>query len=288
MYQHLLHLRVLSLIVLLLASMASCFEPRQAMAADAPQPAPWPGKKSKWHGYDRYDFDAAGRPCYVVVPKEMAAGRPWVWRTSFPDFHAEADIALLGKGVLIAHLSTSDLLGSPRAVAEGEKFYELLTKKHGLSRKVVLEGVSRGGLLAYNFAIKHPDQVACIYCDTPVLDFKSWPGGKGKGVGSRGDWATVPKHYNMSEAEAMKYPGNPVDNAAPLAAAKIPILHIVAEDDKVVPPAENTYLLKQRLEKLGHTIDVISVPQGTKESQGHHFTHPDPPRVVEFILKHTK
>lgn len=288
MCHHPFHLRALTLITLLLASLAPCFEPRGVVAADALQPAPWPGKKSQWHGYDRFDFDAAGRPCYVVAPKETAAGHPWVWRTTFPDYHAEADIALLGKGVLIAHLVTSDLLGSPRAVTEGEKFYELLTTRHGLSRKVVLEGVSRGGLLAYNFAIKHPDQVACIYCDTPVLDFKSWPGGKGKGIGSPGDSGTVPKLYHLSEADAMKYTGNPVDNAAPLAAAKIPILHIVAEDDNVVPPAENTYLLKQRLEKLGHTMDVISVPQGTKESHGHHFTHPDPQRVVEFILKYTK
>ena len=277
--------RACSLSLLLLAFFV---QPGAAFAAEVAQADTWPGKKSQWHGYDRFDFDAAGRPCYVVVPKQMAAGRPWVWRTTFPDFHAEADIALFGRGVLIAHLSTSDMLGSPASVAEGEKFYELLTTKHQLSKKVVLEGVSRGGLLAYNFAVKHPDQVACIYCDTPVLDFKSWPGGKGKGVGSRGDWAAVLTHYKLSEAEALAYPGNPVDNAEALAKAKLPILHIVAEDDRVVPPAENTYLLKSRLEKLGGTMDVISVPNGTKQSQGHHFTHPDPQRVVEFIVKHTK
>lgn len=118
----------------------------------------------------------------MVVLARPAAGRPWVWRIPFPDFHAEADIALLGRGVHIARLSASDLLGSPQAVEEGEKFHHLLTTQHALARKVALEGVSRGGLLAYNCAVRHPDRVACIYCDTPVLDFKSWPWGMGKAL----------------------------------------------------------------------------------------------------------
>jgi len=69
---------------------------------------------------------------------------------------------------------------------------------------------------------------------------------------------------------------NPVELAAPLAKAKFPILHIVSENDRVLPPAENTYLLQQRLEAQGHTLDVISVAEGTKATQGHHFSHPDP------------
>ena len=84
----------------------------------------------------------------------------------------------------------------------------------------------------------------------------------------------------------MNYQGNPVDQAKRIAAAKIPLLHIVSESDRVVPPQENTYLLKDRLEKLGTTLEVISVAKGTTQSNGHHFEHPAPQRVVDFILKH--
>ena len=61
--------------------------------------------------------------------------------------------------------------------------YEYVTTRLGLAYRPALEGVSRGGLFVYNWAVKNADKVACIYCDTPVCDFKSWPGGKGIGLG---------------------------------------------------------------------------------------------------------
>ena len=67
------------------------------------------------------------------------------------------------------------------ALRHMDAFYDELTKRRGLAKKTVLEGFSRGGLFAYNWAAAHPDRVACIYADSPVCDFKSWPGGKGKG-----------------------------------------------------------------------------------------------------------
>ena len=63
-------------------------------------------------------------------------------------------------------------------------FYDELTGRHGLAKKTVLEGFSRGGLFAYNWAAANPEKVACIYGDAPVCDFKSWPGGKGRSPGS--------------------------------------------------------------------------------------------------------
>ncbi len=64
------------------------------------------------------------------------------------------------------------------------------------------------------------------------------------------------------------------------------MLIIVSENDVIVPPFENTYLLRDRLAKHGHNLEIISVAQGTEKSNGHHFDHPDPNRVVKFILRH--
>jgi lysophospholipase L1-like esterase len=178
------------------------------------------------------------------------------------------------------------MFGSGQAIAIGDKFYEYLTTNLGLASKPALEGVSRGGLFVYNWAAKNADKVACIYCDTPVCDFNSWPAGKGDGLGSAGAWAQCLKAYGLNEDEALRYDQNPVDNLAPIAKAKIPILHIVSENDEVVPPHENTYLLQKRLEQHGHPIEVISVPKGTAKSNGHHFDHPAPGRVVSFVSQH--
>lgn len=263
---------------------------RRAKFGDTEQPDPapsWqPGRRTKWHGYDRFHFILGGRDCYVVVPKWVAAGKPWVWRARFPDYHAEMDVTLLGKGYHVAYVDVAGLFGSPQALAHGEKLYAYLTAQHGFSPKPVLEGVSRGGLFVYNWAASNPDKVACIYADTPVCDFKSWPGGKGKGLGSGRDWAACLKAYGFTEAEALQYDKNPVDNVAPIAAAKIPILHIISESDRVVPPAENTRLLDERLRGLGGSMEIISVAQGTAESNGHHFDHPNPQKVVDFIVRH--
>ncbi len=246
----------------------------------------WFDRKTTWHGYDQLHFSVARRGAYIVVPKKPAPGKPWVWRARFPGYHAEMDVALLGKGFHIAYLDVAGLFGSPQAVAYGDKFYEYLTTKRGFAKKPALEGVSRGGLFVYNWAVKNPEKVACIYADTPVCDFGSWPGGKGGGLGSAQAWAACLKAYDLTEQEALHYGKNPIDNVSPITQARIPILHIVSENDRVVPPKENTYLLQQRLNRLGLKMQIISVAKGTAKSNGHHFDHPDPERVVEFIIRH--
>ncbi len=246
----------------------------------------WFERQTKWHGYDQFHFKVAERSAYLVAPKQPAAGNPWIWRARFPGYHAEMDITLLGKGFHIGYVDVGGLFGSDQAVAVGDKFYQYLTEQRGLAKKPALEGVSRGGLFVYNWAAKNSDKVACIYCDTPVCDIKSWPGGKGAGLGAASAWQQCLKAYGLSESEALKHQRNPLDHAQVIATAKIPILHIVSESDQVVPPRENTYLLKTQLERHGHKMDVISVAEGTAKSNGHHFTHPQPDRVVQFIARH--
>lgn len=247
---------------------------------------PLPGEPSDWKGFAKYDFEVDGRKCYVVAPKHTAPGKPWVWRARFPNFHAEADLILLKRGFHIAHINTNGMLGSDAALDHWDAFYNTLTQTHGFAKQPALEGVSRGGLFVYRWAARHPDRVACIYADTPVCDFKSWPGGYGSGIGSKNTWQEVLKQYGLTQEQAMAWRKNPIDVLEPIAKAKIPLLHIVSLNDKVVPPTENTLILADRYRKLGGSIDIIEVAEGTKKSNGHHFTHPDPVRVADFIERH--
>src|SRR5690606_36731111 len=117
--------------------------------------------------------------------------------------------------------------------------------------------------------------------DAPVLDFKSWPGGKGTGKGSPADWARLKGAYGfVSDEEALAFQGNPVDNLTPLAEAKIPLLHVCGDADKVVPFAEYTQLLQQRYEQLGGEIKVIAKP-----GVDHHpHSLEDPAPIVDWIV----
>ena len=110
--------------------------------------------------------------------------------------------------------------------------------------------------------------------------------GQGKGVRYKNEWQNLLKQYGFTEQEALAFEGNPIDVLAPIAKAKVPLLHIVSTNDQVVPAEENSYVLAERYRKLGGEIQLIEV-EGTK-AKGHHFDHPDPKRVADFIMKHTQ
>ena len=238
---------------------------------------------AQWNGYEQLKFSVDGRDCLLVVPKTPAPGKPWIWRTEFFGHEPQGDIALLGKGFHVAYINVQNLYGAPVALDHMDKFYAHLTKEFGLSQKTVLEGFSRGGLFAFNWAARNPGKVAAIYVDAPVCDFKSWPGGKGKDSTTKHDWDLLLKcHGFKDEAEAFAYKQNPVDNLEPLARAKIPIIHVVGQVDTDVPVAENTDMVEKRYKELGGTIEVIRKP-----GVGHHpHSLPNPEPIVNFILSH--
>ncbi len=245
-------------------------------------PPAFPGPISDYHGYERHDFVVDGCPVVVACPKQMAEGRPWIWRAEFFDHRPETDLALLRLGWHLVYMNVGNTFGCPSAMAHFDVMYREMTGKYGLAPKTVLEGLSRGGLYCYNWTARNTDKVACIYGDAPVCDFKSWPAGKGASPGSAGDWQKLIRDYGFaSEEEALAYPLNPVDNLAPLAKAKIPVIHVYGDADETVPPEENTLVVKERYEKMGGHITLIAKP-----GVGHHpHGLDDPTPIVEFILR---
>ena len=246
------------------------------------QTADFPGKKSTWHNYARYDFKIGDADCLVVKPRKTAKGKPWVWRARFWGHEPQTDLALLGKGWHVVYCEVGGLFGSPKAIERWDRFYEFLTILHEFSKKAALEGMSRGGLIIYNWASNNPTKVTAIYGDAPVCDFKSWPGGKGKSKGSPGSWKQCLASYGFNESQALAFRGNPIDRLEPLAKAGIPILHIVGDADSVVPITENSNIIEKRYRALGGTIKVIH-----KKGIGHHpHSLKDPKPIVEFFLNH--
>jgi len=240
-------------------------------------------KKSQWQGFERLDFTVDGRAAILIVPPKADVGKPWIWRTEFFGHEPQADIALVHKGFHVAYVDVQNLYGAPKALDAMDKFYDHVVKTYGLMPRVALEGFSRGGLFALNWAARHPNRVTCLYNDAPVCDFKSWPGGKGKGKGSAADWKRCLEAYGLTEAEALAYKLNPVDNLAPLAKHKVPLLHVCGDADDVVPFEENTKLIETRYKELGGPITVV-----VKPGIGHHpHSLKDPKPIVDFVYNHT-
>jgi pimeloyl-ACP methyl ester carboxylesterase len=162
------------------------WNPATSLAADGSPP--FEGEKSTWHdGFERYDFlmdeeslaitpfkraegegfgvkapEKGKRRCIVVVPKQAAPGNPWSWQGCYWDHEPQAEVELLRRGFHVAFIT-------PDPGKEWDAWYAYLTEKHGLSRKPAFDGMSKGGVNAYEWAASHPDKVSCIYADNPAI-----------------------------------------------------------------------------------------------------------------------
>src|SRR6185436_11491024 len=113
--------------------------------------------------YDRYQFkpDSTTGTVHVIVPKVVAAGRPWVLRADLVSRDAVVDLALLQRGF---HIVTGPRPRDPNntLLHEWNALYQHLIDQ-GFSTKPVLEGASGAAGEAYAWAIANPDKVSCLY-----------------------------------------------------------------------------------------------------------------------------
>jgi lysophospholipase L1-like esterase len=238
---------------------------------------------SDWKGFQKLSFFLEDDPAHVVVPKIAASGKPWIWRTSFPDFHAEVDLELVRNGFHIGFLNVVQELGSDASLDKMDRFYELVRTQWGLAMKPALEPCSRGGLHAYRYAARNPQRIACILGDTPVMDLKSWPM---KWPESKQQIQDAMRYYGFkSERELMEFRGNPIDLLEPIAATRIPLRHVICLTDQIVPPEQNTLEAQRRLVALGHDIE-LEIVDDSNELHGHHFPYPNVFKSVRFVMKH--
>ncbi|PKA97705.1 lysophospholipase L1-like esterase [Flavobacteriaceae bacterium MAR_2009_75] len=238
---------------------------------------------NNFHGFQLKEYSLNGNNIKIALPKKAISSKPWVLRARFWGHEPQTDIALLERGFHIAYCDVTDLYGNSEAVSRWNNFYDIITSA-GFAKKVVLEAMSRGGLIAYNWAAENPDKVACVYADAPVLSGKSWPGGFGAGEGSAQDWEKYKLAYDFLDDKSSKNDHiNPLNKVGQIAKGGFPILHICGEVDKVVPVAENTAPFVKALKESGASIETIY-----KSEVGHHphsLINPSP--IVDFILRAT-
>jgi len=241
-----------------------------------------PVKLSSFYGYECADFTYNGRPCKIAKPKLAAKGHPWVWRARFWGHEPQTDIALLQQGFHVVYCDVVELLGNEQCISLWNSYYDLLSKT-GLSKKAVMEGMSRGGVYVFNWAAVNPGKVACVYVDNPLLNMPSWAAKfTGKTDVKDGMFLTFKKDYNLvTDDEVLNFKGSPVDKVKQIVKGKYPILILCADADEEVSPQDNTLLFEQKIKELGGNITVIHKP-GFKH---HPHSLPNPAPIVDFILK---
>jgi len=250
--------------------------------ADAAAKLNLEGYAFDFHGFQGASFNYQGMDCKIVLPNEMSEGKEWVWRARFWGHEPQFDLALLEKGYHLVYCDVGNLYGNPEAVRRWNQFYALM-QRAGLAQRCILEGMSRGGLIIYNWAVANPDKVAGIYADAPVLNGFSWPGGFGQGKGSRSDWERFKRAYQInSQADSLKFAGDPIRQAEKIAKLGIPMIHVCGEADQVVPMGENTNRFAEAIKRHGGKIKVIRKP-----GVGHHpHSLENPDVLIDYLLKH--
>ncbi|MDB5211684.1 MAG: hypothetical protein JWQ30_2511 [Sediminibacterium sp.] len=237
---------------------------------------------NSFHGYACADFVFNGRNCKVVQPKLTAKDHPWVWRARFWGHEPQTDIALLERGFHIVYCDVAELLGNKECIDIWNNFYAMV-REAGLSKKAVLEGMSRGAVYVFNWAAGNRNKVACVYVDNPLLNIKVWteemlklPAGKNE------MFEAFKKDFNLTTPDQVqRYNGGPMQSIKKIVKGHYPILVLCADEDEAVPPAENTNLFEKKIKALNGDITVIHKP-GFKH---HPHSLPDPTPIVDFIIK---
>lgn len=238
---------------------------------------PFPGLMSEWKGYKRYDFRFKGKQAIVVCPDKTLEGNPWIWRPAFFGAYAYVDEALLKKGFHVVYYDMTHQYGCPNSVKLGTAFYDMMVTLYGLSSQVTLEGFSRGGYYALQWAIANPDKVACLYLDNPVCDIFSWPGKE-----RVKEWKDFLELWGLDESITQEtFKGNPIRYLGLLAKYNVPILAVCGDSDTTVPFSENMKQIRDAYVKLGGSVELI-LKQGA-EHHPHSLVSPD--LIVDFILQ---
>jgi len=242
--------------------------------------------RDAWFGYDRTVFVFDGEEAWVVEPKDEAAGRPWCWTMEWPGAYAKrtASVVLLAKGYHHVTLRPGEykdgkFVSRPGnmtdvRVKRSRAFQKFLVDRLGFAPKANLIGMSWGGFYSVRYAAANPDAVGHVYLDAPLLDFSSLTG-----------W-NLKKVYRTYGIIDEKYDGandsrQPVNQAAPIAKAGIPVLLLYGGKDGVVPPAKNCELFARRFREAGGKITV--------ERRGEYGHHPhglemdEQQRFVDFF-----
>jgi hypothetical protein len=249
---------------------------------------PFPGEKTDHHGAALYYLQIGTERVSVLAPEKPGPGKPWVLAPSLYKLESppvanmtRTELELVKRGFCVVALNPGNTFGAPQAIAKWDAVYDEMTQKHGLSKRVVMMGLSREGLSIARWAAAHPGRVSCLYMDKAVCDFKSWPGGKlGLGKGSPKDWQSLQEIYGFaSEADALAFNKNPVDLAEKLAANKVAIVYVAGAKDDAVPVSENGDRMQAAYAKAGGAFKMIR-----RETEGHHpHGLEDPTPVADFI-----
>jgi alpha-beta hydrolase superfamily lysophospholipase len=211
-------------------------------------------------------LEVAGRPAFVLLPKQTAGKLPQPWimyapaLPAYPDEHERwMHQRFVEAGVAVVGIDVGEAYGSPRGQHAMSALYDHLVNERNFARRPCLFGRSRGGLWVASWASANTDKVSGIIGIYPAFDLRTYPGLE----------KAAPAYELTAGQLSEELPRhNPIDKVDGLAKARIPVMLIHGSDDEVVPFKENSGELEARY-RAANAEDRVTIL--AIEGQGHNF-----------------
>ena len=204
------------------------------------------------------EFRVGNTQCFVLDANITLNKKPWIWYApTLPQLPNQSHTwyieQLLERGISVAGCDQGEVRGSPISVTRFTNFYNEMVKR-GYSKKPVLLGQSRGGLMMLSWAVRNPTRVSGFAGIYPVCNLNSWPMKRNLG--------TTLKDFGLNIEEFSKFVDqhNPINHLAGLAKAQTPLFIVHGDSDVIVPLEENSGVVAERYHELGGEAKVKIAP----------------------------
>lgn len=218
---------------------------------------------------EQFEFNGYGA---TVIRQDNPNGK-WIWKTEFLYAFDKAERELNARGYTRVYYGISNKYGSASAVELMRKFHLHVVKKYSLSEQAVLFGFSRGGLYAFNYALKYPEAVEKVYLDAPVLDVRTWPPEKSA------EQIEMFAEFGIRSLEELK--DNPIDKLPAFFDRRLPLLLVAGGADEVVPFEANAGKVIKYCQNNGIKIDCFVKP----DCKHHPHSLDDASEIIKFVEK---
>jgi len=232
-----------------------------------------------WNEFETKEFVFADRKAVIVYPKVKPNGKMLLkleYLDAFPGF----DIAMLNRGYYLIFLYHQSRWAPDTETNITADFVRHCAKELNADSRCILEGASCGGLQAARLAQLHPELVASMYLDNPVLNILSMAG---LGACDEPDlkyfWREIVDTFGVNRSNIINFRNSPIDHMQTLIDNDIPVIMIHGNGDTMVIYEENGKVLEDFYKEKGGKLKLIT------RSMGKHHPHglDDPTPIINFV-----
>ena len=212
-------------------------------------------KETDFHGFKQILFEFDNKKATLVFPKNPREDKKWCFKTEYFSAFPNFQIEMLEKGYFVAHVQNETRWCLETDTERQAEFAKFLHNEFGLCEKFMTIGMSCGGMQSVYLAAKHPELVAAIYIDAPVINYLSCPCCVGDSNNSAYD--EFMKATGLTIKDLIGYRKHPQDYIPKLIENKIPMFLIAGDSDTIVPFDENGIHLVNAYNEAGLDYSLV-------------------------------